>query len=493
MARGAPPPAPRLAPRRVARPGVPRRDGDPDLGAARPPADGVPRRLQRLPPPARGARRAARRRTPRPRPSRSRASGSSSSATGRTASSRRCTSTRRGSSASRRSGSRRRSAARKLRLPGGRAGRRRPGALRRDRRPGRGPRRRLPARAAARSTPTARRRRSRGRSRGSRSSPRSAASGSGSSGRTGPARRRSCGRSPATCRRSTAGSRSATPSSSATSPSSAARRSRARPCSTRCSTAIPVTPGEARGYLARFLFRGDDVFKEVRLAVGRRAVAARAGAARDHAVEPAPPRRADEPPRHPGPRGDRVVHARVAGDAARRVSHDRRLLETICTKLWVVDDGAGRAVRRRLPRVAGGGRRRLDGARGAAERRPRRGVAGAARPRRRPPAPAARADGAVRRGTRRRGAGAPRPAPRAAPGAPREALEGRLPPPEGRARRRADAGSGCARATSSWRWATRRSPRTSSRCAGSRASWPTSSAALAAAEDAWLELEERAP
>ncbi len=28
--------------------------------------------------------------------------------------------------------------------------------------------------------------------------------------------------------------------------------------------AIPVTPGEARGYLARFLFRGDDAFKEVR-------------------------------------------------------------------------------------------------------------------------------------------------------------------------------------------------------------------------------------
>ena len=31
---------------------------------------------------------------------------------------------------------------------------------------------------------------------------------------------------------------------------------------------IPVTPGEARGYLARFLFRGDDVMKEVRLLSG---------------------------------------------------------------------------------------------------------------------------------------------------------------------------------------------------------------------------------
>ena len=32
--------------------------------------------------------------------------------------------------------------------------------------------------------------------------------------------------------------------------------------------AMPVTAGEARGYLARFLFRGEDVFKEVRLLSG---------------------------------------------------------------------------------------------------------------------------------------------------------------------------------------------------------------------------------
>src|SRR4029453_16052676 len=31
---------------------------------------------------------------------------------------------------------------------------------------------------------------------------------------------------------------------------------------------VPVTPGEARSYLARFLFRGDDVLKEVRLLSG---------------------------------------------------------------------------------------------------------------------------------------------------------------------------------------------------------------------------------
>ena len=53
-------------------------------------------------------------------------------------------------------------------------------------------------------------------------------------------------------------------------------------------------------------------------AVGRRAVAARAGPPRHPAVQPAAARRADEPPRHPGPRGARGVHARNHGHAARR-------------------------------------------------------------------------------------------------------------------------------------------------------------------------------
>ena len=43
------------------------------------------------------------------------------------------------------------------------------------------------------------------------------------------------------------------------------------------------------------------------------------------------------------------------------VSHDRRLLETICDRLWVVADGLAVAVRRRLSRVARRGGRRLDG------------------------------------------------------------------------------------------------------------------------------------
>ena len=56
------------------------------------------------------------------------------------------------------------------------------------------------------------------------------------------------------------------------------------------------------------------------LAVGRRAVAPGARAARDPAVEPAAARRAHEPPRHRGPRGDRGVPRRVAGDDPARLA-----------------------------------------------------------------------------------------------------------------------------------------------------------------------------
>ena len=67
------------------------------------------------------------------------------------------------------------------------------------------------------------------------------------------------------------------------------------------------------------------------------------------------------------------------------VSHDRRLLETVCERLWVVDDGAAVAVRRRLPRLARGRRRRLDGGErdrgaGGASRRAAIGPGGARRP-----------------------------------------------------------------------------------------------------------------
>ena len=103
--------------------------------------------------------------------------------------------------------------------------------------------------------------------------------------------------------------------------------------------AIPVTAGEARGYLARFLFRGDDAFKEVRLAVGRGAVAARAGAA---GIQPSNLLLLDEPTNHLDIPAREAIEAFMAGSPATLlvVSHDRRLLETVCEKLWVVEDGS---------------------------------------------------------------------------------------------------------------------------------------------------------
>ncbi len=123
-------------------------------------------------------------------------------------------------------------AGRKLAIPTtGLVGGAGPVAQRRDRRADRGPGRRLPAGSRRHRRRTARSRRRRRSSHGHRSWPPSAAIGSASSVRTGPARRRCCGRSPATCRRSTGRSHSATRSRSATWPSSGARRSPGRPCS----------------------------------------------------------------------------------------------------------------------------------------------------------------------------------------------------------------------------------------------------------------------
>jgi ATP-binding cassette subfamily F protein 3 len=103
--------------------------------------------------------------------------------------------------------------------------------------------------------------------------------------------------------------------------------------------AIPVTPGEARSYLARFLFRGDDVFKEVRLLSGgerSRLELALLG------IQASELLLLDEPTNHLD------IPAREAIETFMRetpatllvVSHDRRLLETVCDRLWVVGDGA---------------------------------------------------------------------------------------------------------------------------------------------------------
>ncbi len=101
--------------------------------------------------------------------------------------------------------------------------------------------------------------------------------------------------------------------------------------------AIPVTPGEARGYLARFLFRGDDVFKEVRsLSGGERSRLELALLG----VLPANLLLLDEPTNHLDIAAREAIETFLTESPATLmvVSHDRRLLETICEKLWVVDD-----------------------------------------------------------------------------------------------------------------------------------------------------------
>jgi len=102
--------------------------------------------------------------------------------------------------------------------------------------------------------------------------------------------------------------------------------------------AIPVTLGEARGYLARFLFRGDDVFKEVRLLSGgerSRLELALLG------ILPSNLMLLDEPTNHLDIAAREAIEAFLVESHSTIlvVSHDRRLLETICERLWVVGDG----------------------------------------------------------------------------------------------------------------------------------------------------------
>ena len=102
--------------------------------------------------------------------------------------------------------------------------------------------------------------------------------------------------------------------------------------------AVPVTPAEGRGYLARFLFRGDDVFKEVRLLSGgerSRLELALLG------ITPSNLLLLDEPTNHLDVDAREAIESFLTESPATIlvVSHDRRFLETICERLWVVDDG----------------------------------------------------------------------------------------------------------------------------------------------------------
>ena len=102
--------------------------------------------------------------------------------------------------------------------------------------------------------------------------------------------------------------------------------------------AIPVTPGEARGFLARFLFRGDDVFKEVgKLSGGERSRLELALLG----IMPSNLLLLDEPTNHLDIPAREAIESFMHDSPATLlvVSHDRRLLETVCTSLWVVDDG----------------------------------------------------------------------------------------------------------------------------------------------------------
>ena len=101
--------------------------------------------------------------------------------------------------------------------------------------------------------------------------------------------------------------------------------------------AIPVTPGEARGFLARFLFRGDDVFKEVgKLSGGERSRLELALLG----IMPSNLLLLDEPTNHLDIPAREAIASFMHDSPATLlvVSHDRRLLETVCTSLWVVDD-----------------------------------------------------------------------------------------------------------------------------------------------------------
>src|SRR5207244_3169058 len=101
---------------------------------------------------------------------------------------------------------------------------------------------------------------------------------------------------------------------------------------------VPVTPGEARGYLARFLFRGDDAFKEIRLLSGgerSRLELALLGVMASNVYL------LDEPTNHLDVVAREAIETFLLETPATMlvVSHDRRFLDTVCERLWVVDDG----------------------------------------------------------------------------------------------------------------------------------------------------------
>ncbi|MFN8421919.1 MAG: ABC-F family ATP-binding cassette domain-containing protein [Anaerolineae bacterium] len=158
------------------------------------------------------------------------------------------------------------------------------------------------------------------------------------------------------------------------------------------------SPGEARNYLAGFLFREDDVFKKVSALSGgergRLALAVLALSGANLLV-------LDEPTNHLDIQAQEVLED-VVNDfqgTVLLVTHDRYLVDRLATMLWWVADGA-LAVHEGTCTPTGSRARRAD--------RPPTAAAAPLRPRSRPPQP-------------RRIAPPPSAVPRAPPGRPRRA------------------------------------------------------------------------
>ena len=111
--------------------------------------------------------------------------------------------------------------------------------------------------------------------------------------------------------------------------------------------------GPARSYLARFLFRGDDVLKPVeQLSGGERSrlELALVGLLSANLML------LDEPTNHLDIPAREALESflRGAPGTVIVVSHDRRLLEAVCTELWVVGNAAGDARAANVVRFDGG-------------------------------------------------------------------------------------------------------------------------------------------